>query len=362
MTEKYKCKICGKEVSANNSYVGSHIKRVHNLTLYEYFSDYDKEFINIKPEFKIENCAFCNRDAIPNLTVDYSEKTFYRSYEVYSCNDIECLNKRSLEYLGVPYNKGIKFDRISCIMEYGAKLKKISIKEQKFIRSRGVRENTSRCDLKGFIERYGESKGTEKYKERNNKIAYSSTKQYYIDKFGIIEGTKKWEHKTNALIYSSSLNGNIERFGEIKGTKRWKKIQASKRSWKYQSGPSKISFKIKDILDNLNFEYVMEYMVEMEKRNYFVDYYLPNLNVIIEYYGDYWHGNPAIYQGTEILKQTKMTYEQIWKKDKNRLEKIKEKMNPVSILIIWDSYKLTETNLLDALYQITDNNTIMELN
>jgi hypothetical protein len=31
--EKIKCLICGKEVTNNSSYIGSHVKRIHNLLL-----------------------------------------------------------------------------------------------------------------------------------------------------------------------------------------------------------------------------------------------------------------------------------------------------------------------------------------
>jgi hypothetical protein len=33
----YKCKVCGFYVSSNNSYVASHVQRVHKINLIEYF-------------------------------------------------------------------------------------------------------------------------------------------------------------------------------------------------------------------------------------------------------------------------------------------------------------------------------------
>lgn len=36
MDNKVKCLLCGKEVTANNSYIASHIKRVHKIEYYEY--------------------------------------------------------------------------------------------------------------------------------------------------------------------------------------------------------------------------------------------------------------------------------------------------------------------------------------
>jgi len=40
MKEKVKCLICGKEVSANNSYIGSHVKRIHGILLFDYIKKY----------------------------------------------------------------------------------------------------------------------------------------------------------------------------------------------------------------------------------------------------------------------------------------------------------------------------------
>lgn len=362
MKEKYKCAICGKEVTANNSYIGSHVKRVHHLTLYEYFSEYEKDFTNIRPEFEIEKCAFCDLDAIPNLTIDYKNKTYYRSYDGYSCQNIECLNKRSIEYLGVPLNQGIKFDRIACVLEYGAKLKKISLDDQKHIRSRGWRENGLVCNLEGFIEKYGKIDGPLKYKERNRKVGYGSSIQYYIEKYGEVEGPERYNNKINRGIYSGSLKGYIEKHGEKEGTEKWYEVQASKRSWSHNIGPSKSSLIIKELLDKCGIEYEMEYKVRHKNGLSFVDYYLPDLNVIIEFYGDYWHGNPKIFKGSDILRQTNCTYDQIWENDKIRLDSIKNNFINMSALIIWESHKITEDVLMQTLDQLIGKDLTIELN
>ena len=69
---KHKCNICGKEVTFNNSYIGSHIKRIHNMTLDEYYDIYNcapvndvftlpviyKNFTHNLDTFKVEKCGF----------------------------------------------------------------------------------------------------------------------------------------------------------------------------------------------------------------------------------------------------------------------------------------------------------------
>lgn len=60
-------------------------------------------------------------------------------------------------------------------------------------------------------------------------------------------------------------------------------------------------------------------------------------NKVIEFYGDYWHANPAIVSRTTRVKfrHKEMLAESIWERDANRLEFIKSKGYEVKI--VWES-------------------------
>ena len=106
---KYQCKICGKKVKANNSYIGSHVKRIHKISLEDYFLKYESEFKNENPLFKKEKRNFCKtKDAKHIFEVDYNNKTFKRYYNGYFCYTDECKNTY-LKYFEILYVYRIAF-------------------------------------------------------------------------------------------------------------------------------------------------------------------------------------------------------------------------------------------------------------
>ena len=58
-----------------------------------------------------------------------------------------------------------------------------------------------------------------------------------------------------------------------------------------------------------------------------VDFYIKDINVVIEFYGDYWHRNPSKYND-KISRE-------IRKKDKKRVDKIQKKFDS-KIIIVWE--------------------------
>ena len=68
---------------------------------------------------------------------------------------------------------------------------------------------------------------------------------------------------------------------------------------------------------------------------YELDFYLPEYKVAIEFQGDYWHMNPAIFDANEYHKRKhKFAYE-IWAKDREKAEMCSEK--GISLIPIWES-------------------------
>ena len=50
----------------------------------------------------------------------------------------------------------------------------------------------------------------------------------------------------------------------------------------------------------------------------FVDIYVPDKNLVIECFGDYWHMSPSKYSATDYNKSTKRTAAEQWEKDRKR--------------------------------------------
>ncbi len=104
--------------------------------------------------------------------------------------------------------------------------------------------------------------------------------------------------------------------------------------------PTKIENKIETYVKFLNIDYIKNYRIS----NFFVDFYLPKYNLVLECDGDYWHSNPKFYSESELnevqiknrkrdnsknnyLKENKISFIRFWECDiHNDFEKIKLKI------------------------------------
>lgn len=356
MSQKINCILCDRLFTNNNSYIGSHVKRIHKLSLNDYVI---KNYKNLNPEFVIEKCGFCDFDALPYLDIDHNNKTYNINYiNGYFCNRDVCKNNISLEILHMEYNKS-KYEHIGSNSEYLSKLYKKDIKEVNKTKARGVIGSTWKSSLSGYIDKYGEIDGEKLYKQRCNKISKANSELYYIDKYGEIEGKEKWKKYTYNQSYKNKIEYYIEVYGKDEGIKLYN--ERIKKQISHSGGKSKISGTIGIFLQSLEIPYEMEYNIIYDKKNYFVDYYLPKYNIIIEFFGDYWHANPNIYSHDYYNKKIKMFASEIWKKDYSRLYNIKSCIDDVTILKIWESTKMTPEYLIKLLNEIKNKKTIFEI-
>ena len=67
----------------------------------------------------------------------------------------------------------------------------------------------------------------------------------------------------------------------------------------------------------------------------FVDIFIPEINTIVEIYGDYWHCNPEKYKENYYHKQLHMTAGEKWNYDSIRQERLKKA--GYNIRIIWEN-------------------------
>jgi len=69
--------------------------------------------------------------------------------------------------------------------------------------------------------------------------------------------------------------------------------------------------------------------------NYIVDGYDPLTNTVYEFLGDYWHGNPKIFDNDKYNKSCNKTFGELYEQTLNRLEDIKSL--GYNIITIWES-------------------------
>lgn len=161
---------------------------------------------------------------------------------------------------------------------------------------------------------------------------YEKIEKAMIDKYGVknLFNDLEWQHSQNR----KSPNGisNIEKI--------------------FCSG-------ITDFLLLKNNEFMCEHSsigkktFQIDNNYYIVDYYIPKVNMIIEFYGDYWHCNPIKYSRDYFHLYKGLTAEKIWEKDRIRLQKIVNKFN-CNILTIWESEwkknSIEQLNIIKTIY------------
>lgn len=88
---------------------------------------------------------------------------------------------------------------------------------------------------------------------------------------------------------------------------------------------------------------------------YFVDYYDETLNIVVEFYGDYWHGNPLYFSENQKLYNN-LTVKEKWQMDADRIKFIENYLD-TKVYIIWETDYRKNKNCVQELV-----NKIMFLN
>jgi len=87
--------------------------------------------------------------------------------------------------------------------------------------------------------------------------------------------------------------------------------------------------------------------------------YFPDLkinNIIIEFFGNYWHCNPEIYDENFFNKTIRKTAKEIWNSDMERIEKLSKKYK---VYIIWENeWDTNKENILKKIKKIKEENEI----
>lgn len=155
---------------------------------------------------------------------------------------------------------------------------------------------------------------------------------------------KKYGEEYAKIINSKKslvLENFIRKYGEEEGLKRWEKYQLSR------SQPhSKISQKLFDDFDKyLGKKYTTyyatkgngEWFVKCKNHTYFLDYYIKELNICIEFNGDAWHGNPRKFNKNDLCHPIykDVTAHDLQQKDKHRIDDLEQK--GIITYVIWES-------------------------
>ena len=178
---------------------------------------------------------------------------------------------------------------------------------------------------------------------------------YYIDKGYSMEDAIRLRSERQKTF---TLDKCIEKHGKDEGTriwlerqKKWKEKMYSSRNRLISGGSKECDNLVDEIINNTNCDYLLygdnEFLLRDEHKHklYFYDITNPKTNRIIEFNGDFWHGNPDKYGPNDINKANKKKYSDIWKNDKLKNDFAKNK--GYDVMVVWESeYQTDKENVI----------------
>ena len=66
-----------------------------------------------------------------------------------------------------------------------------------------------------------------------------------------------------------------------------------------------------------------------------VDGYDPKTNTVYEFHGDFWHGNPVVYNPSDINNKNKKTFGQLYQETIDKENRIRQ--NGYNLVVIWEN-------------------------
>jgi G:T-mismatch repair DNA endonuclease (very short patch repair protein) len=275
----------------------------------------------------------------------------------------ECLVKEFPEYNTM--NKSRVFNVMSKITQFAFQVPDDDVKK--------FTQKTS-MTLENIIKKYGEDEGNKRWKKycdlqsESNKFEYKKEKHGWdqedfdkfnksravtlknmIKKYGQEEGERVFdEYVKKQRVNGKTISWFIEKHGEDRGRIIFKEMLDGKLkglNGVINSKPSQDLFdKLDSIIGNKYQTYYFnknkEHDVIIEEINkvFYLDFYIEELNVCVEFFGDYYHANPKKYRNPDALIKFRSIHKvsEVWERDNNRIENLR-KYRGIKTIVVWES-------------------------
>lgn len=288
----------------------THLKKAHNMTLDEYASKHKID----KTQLYCVNVRKLRSVTLENMIAKYGEEdglirwNQYKAKQAYS---------NSFEY-----------------------------KQEKrgWTKEQYDAYNDSRaCTKENFVKRHGKKEGNKRWNNYCERQSYAGVaEEYFIEKFGAESGKQKYIDVCNSK--SHTKESFVKRYGQELGLQKWQSWSADINSFGRQS---KIALEMFDAIlerlptekheyiyfDSKNYEYTF---VCSTHRPLFVDFYDATTRRVIEFAGDYWHGNPDVFEESYYNLIACKTAKELYDKTLER-NKILEEVHGCKVLLVWEN-------------------------
>lgn len=276
---------------------------------------------NLSRIFNTNNEVTCYAFNIPRNEAEKSNKK-------YSWTKEKAIEKYGLEKGSEIWNGYVEKQSKTNTYEY--KKEKYGWTKEEFDeynRSRAV-------TLNNLIKRHGEDLGLKIWEDYVNKQSETKSLNWMIKKYG--------EEKAREINSQKSLTleNFIRKYGEKEGSMRWEEY-----SIKRYNPYSQISQELFKMLDeHISKKYTTyyatkngEWFVRGKNQLYYLDYFIKELNICIEFNGNAWHGNPNMFNPNDHCHPIyrDITAKDLQNKDKKRIAELKK--NGITTYIIWEA-------------------------
>lgn len=208
--------------------------------------------------------------------------------------------------------------------------------------------NSSRAQtLEKMISRYGETEGAQRWQTYCERQSYTNTKEYFIKKYGLEKGYQKYldinksKSVSNPKILSEKLGVTLQEATDIIVSRQKNFFSSNLEKEFIKSIEDKIG-KLENSSINKPFGKWSEYL------DTYVVYDIKHKNCIIEFNGDYWHGNPKIYKDDAVIRGTLV--KNIQARDYLKLKTVEDL--GFKTLVIWESdYKQNKQKIIQEVIQ-----------
>ena len=330
-----------------------------------------------------DNAVFHINQATKKLVTDDNKLSFlstrnYNGNEYHLCRCYDCVCEKFPNFRDVRFKFAHKAAKYT---QYGFGVSdedfkpvcdaRQSVTKEKMIKKYGISDGTERwnsyckkqADSNKFEYKHEKHGMTlEEYNEYNKSRAV--TLNNMIKRYGVNEGLIHWNQYVERERYTCTLPYYIEKYGEEIGKEKYDILINKRNPANRLFGPSAISLEmfnklIKKFKNNIIYYDDNEFKVKTLKYNlYYVDYYDETLNIVIEFYGNYFHLNPEKYSPDFIQYKNHekcVKAKDKWKHDKERIDDIQQTLN-CKVIIVWEStYRNDKKGTINSLIQMINN-------
>lgn len=110
--------------------------------------------------------------------------------------------------------------------------------------------------------------------------------------------------------------------------------------WKNKSVASNFEISVSEFVKSITTHQVFNaenpHIIELDKKTFIPDIVILELKLIFECFGDYWHGNPSLFQENQLIANGKFTRKECNDKDQKRIKTIEDKLG-FTTKIIWEN-------------------------